>query len=387
MIILFASLIIIFSQSQLAYSELNYDVSTINFSGRPASAIVNENANEIYVTDFFAGKLLIINGTDDKIIGNINVTRTSFGVGYNPATDLIYVGGEFANVVKVVNAGTKEVEKTIPMASPYDIAINSETNIVYITSDRTNAVFLIDGNSNEIISKLNVNKPCGIAVNSKTGTVYVTSEADDSVHVFEKNDLVKIIPVESSPRGVAINENTNTIYITNQETNTVSVIDGKTNIVTNTIKVGEIPRRIAIQLDSNQIYVTNHGSNNISVIDGKNNTVIKTIPIHSPFEIVINQNTNKLYSMYLGNPGISIIQQTDASQDKLDFDITPDAVQEKIKLDKPLKQYSSGVHPLDVKCKEGFELVFKNISLQPACVKSSSVEKLVQRGWAISKIV
>ncbi len=48
----------------------------------------------------------------------------------------------------------------------------------------------------------------------------------------------------------------------------------------------------------------------------------------------------------------------------------------------PLKQILSGTHPEDVECKEGFELVFKKNSLQPACVRLSSVEKLVERGWA-----
>ncbi|QLH04314.1 hypothetical protein C5F49_02515 [Nitrosopumilus oxyclinae] len=314
--ILFASLIILFSQTNSAYSELFYDVNTVNFSGKPASAVVNENANVIYVTDFFAGKLVEIDGNTEKISGYINTTKTPFGVGYNPGTDLIYVGGEFANVVKVINAGTKEVEKTIQMNSPYDIAVNSENNLIYITSDRTNSVFVIDGITNEIISKLNVNKPCGIAVNEKTGNVYVTSETDDTVHVFdEKNNLIDVIQVESSPRGVAVNEITNIIYVTNQETNTVSVIDGVENTVIKSIPVGEIPRRIAIQHDANLIYVTNHASNNISVIDGETNSIVKTIPVNAPFEIVINEKTNKLYSMYYGNQAVSVIQNTNQIQD------------------------------------------------------------------------
>ena len=69
--------------------------------------------------------------------------RTSFGVGYNPSTDLIYVGGEYTNVVNVVNAGTKQILADIKMPDPYDIAIDSQRNIIYITSDKTNSVFKI----------------------------------------------------------------------------------------------------------------------------------------------------------------------------------------------------------------------------------------------------
>jgi carboxymethylenebutenolidase len=49
----------------------------------------------------------------------------------------------------------------------------------------------------------------------------------------------------------------------------------------------------------------------------------------------------------------------------------------------PLKQIQDGTDPSDVTCTEGLELVMKFSNGQPACVKPSSVEKLIERGWAI----
>lgn len=46
----------------------------------------------------------------------------------------------------------------------------------------------------------------------------------------------------------------------------------------------------------------------------------------------------------------------------------------------PLKQIKDGVVPKDVICKEGLELAFK-LNGQAACVKTTSVEKLIARGW------
>ncbi len=47
----------------------------------------------------------------------------------------------------------------------------------------------------------------------------------------------------------------------------------------------------------------------------------------------------------------------------------------------PLKQMKSGVAPADVTCKDGLELIFKATDGSAACVKPSSVEKLIQIGW------
>lgn len=48
----------------------------------------------------------------------------------------------------------------------------------------------------------------------------------------------------------------------------------------------------------------------------------------------------------------------------------------------PLKQMAMGIDARDVKCKAGFEIVFKATNGMPACVKVSSVQRLVEIGWA-----
>ena len=47
----------------------------------------------------------------------------------------------------------------------------------------------------------------------------------------------------------------------------------------------------------------------------------------------------------------------------------------------PREQIHSGIAPTEVVCKEGFELLLKTSDGSPACVKESSVSKLIERGW------
>jgi hypothetical protein len=47
----------------------------------------------------------------------------------------------------------------------------------------------------------------------------------------------------------------------------------------------------------------------------------------------------------------------------------------------PLKQFKSGIKAENIICKEGLTLIFKSTNGFPACVKSSSVSKLLMRGW------
>ena len=49
----------------------------------------------------------------------------------------------------------------------------------------------------------------------------------------------------------------------------------------------------------------------------------------------------------------------------------------------PLKQMSDGILPENVTCTEGLVIIQKSSNSLPACVKPSSAEKLIQRGWAM----
>ena len=51
----------------------------------------------------------------------------------------------------------------------------------------------------------------------------------------------------------------------------------------------------------------------------------------------------------------------------------------------PLKQIVSGTEPENITCNEGLELIFKSTNNSPACVKPRTVEKLIERGWALPK--
>ena len=47
----------------------------------------------------------------------------------------------------------------------------------------------------------------------------------------------------------------------------------------------------------------------------------------------------------------------------------------------PKKQMNEGIEAGDVVCKEGLDLIIKTSTGSAACVKSSSVETLIARGW------
>jgi len=80
-------------------------------------------------------------------------------------------------------------------------------------------------------------------------------------------------------------------YVTNFSGKTVSVIDGKTNSVTDTIPLGNNPSSIAVNPSTNLVYVITSAyikdnGYTVSVIDGKTNKVTGTILVNDPINII-----------------------------------------------------------------------------------------------------
>jgi YVTN family beta-propeller protein len=144
----------------------------------------------------------------------------------------------------------------------------------------------------------------GIAVNTKTHLVYTSCGGAGHGSIMVINGTSKTVThsITSTvmlPGAIAVNPKTDTIYVANSQSKSVSVINGKTNAITHTVKVGRNPDAIAVNPKTNTVYVANNLSNTVSVI--KKNKVIHTIKVkHHPDGVAIDPRTNIVFVSFQG---------------------------------------------------------------------------------------
>ena len=96
------------------------------------------------------------------------------------------------------------------------------------------------------------------------------------------------VTVGFQPHGIAVNPVTDLIYVTNTASNSVSVIDGKTNRIIDTILIGnrnladdfEFTSHVAVNPKTNKVYVSNIDADTITVIDGKTDRILSVCTNH-----------------------------------------------------------------------------------------------------------
>jgi YVTN family beta-propeller protein len=168
-----------------------------------------------------------------------------------------------------------------------------------------------------------------LATNQKTDKIYVANVDGNNISVIngKTNTVIKDIVVDKGPFWVAVNEETNKIYVTNADYNKLYVIDGKTDSVVKTIPLGSgYPIGVALNQETNTIYVAKYTESAIVAIDGETDEIIGApVAVGTPaspigcnintctnfgsgaFDIAVNEETNRVYVLNLGDNSIAVL--------------------------------------------------------------------------------
>ena len=259
-------------------------IRVIDVGVGPVGVAVDQDDDTVYVTNFDADSVSVINGRTGQRTGTIGVGDGPDGVAINQGDDTVYVANSFylSTTVSVINGATGLLtDDTITVGrGPTSVAVNQEDDTVYVTwgdfgfgTGVDDTVSVLNGRDLDDSVAVGVgNGPSGVAVNQRDDTVYAANLYDATVSVINgrRGQLTDdTIPVGAEPIGVAVKQDDGTVYVTNNDSNTVSVINGATGLLTGTITVGSRPWGVAVDQVSGTVYVANYASNTVSVINGR----------------------------------------------------------------------------------------------------------------------
>jgi YVTN family beta-propeller protein len=299
--------------SACAIADAQSIKGTIVLASQPQGLAVNYLSNRIYVAlPSFEGtsdSLAIIDGKSDTVIDTISIPPIAYDVAVDVLTDAIYVGGSYTDAngvqqseIAVVNGVTKKVERTIPISSTsgsgiQGIAVDPLTGTVYVANASDNVVDVIHRFGAKVHAQVSVaESPFGVTVNPFNNQVYVAL-SNGTVDVIDghKETITTTTTVGGANAGIAVNWVTGNIFVTNNNygPSTVGVLDGKGDVLAN-VSVGDTPYGVDVDLNTNLTFVANTIGGTLSVINGKTNAVTETLPVTGNF-VAVNPTTSKVY--------------------------------------------------------------------------------------------
>jgi YVTN family beta-propeller protein len=153
----------------------------------------------------------ITNHTSSNQNPHITVGRGPSAIGVNFVTHTIYVANSIDNTVSVIDGiNNKKIGDIKVGKRPLAVGFDDNPNTIYVANSLDNTVSVIDGKNNTKIGDIKVGpNPSAIGVDRRTNIIYVGM----------------------APYAIGVDEGRNTIYVANSREDTVSVIDGRANKV------------------------------------------------------------------------------------------------------------------------------------------------------------
>jgi YVTN family beta-propeller protein len=231
----------------------------------------------VYTTNYWQlldGVTAIDSDTDAVLypLNRTHATQGRYGIDVNPDSDKVYVAARDAGLIAIFNGDWPMTEPLIfkldPPRVPFMVAYNSTTGHLFVTCGADDLVVVLDPAALDIKGVR--------TVRIKGQEVYLLDESNAG--------WVATIPVGDGPEeGAAVNPLTNRVYVTNMHSDTVSVIQDNAdpaNILWLVdVPVGDEPQGVGVHPGFNHIYVGNAGDNTLSIIDGVTNAVIQTLTL------------------------------------------------------------------------------------------------------------
>ncbi len=254
----------------------------------------NPANKDVYVTAAYGtaglawlGKVFVIDGATDTVVGEVPVGDDPAMPAVDPTTGDVFVPNTSGENVTVIQGATNTVVANISVGTiPTWGAYDSVNRRVYLSNNGGKSLFTIDAVTHRVLREtfLGIGSlPYGVAYDPANGDVYVVDPAGYSVIVVNGSTGLEVtrIPVghDGWPEKIAYNPVNGHLYVTDNRGNAVIVIDGATNRILGNVSVGSQPLGLAVDDANGRVYVLNTFSGNVSVIDGETSRVVATVDL------------------------------------------------------------------------------------------------------------
>lgn len=194
----------------------------------PSGIALSQNAEKLFITHFFTGKITVINVPTNTIIGMASTgleTNLSQFIVIDEGGEKAYIPQTRSNTTNLAPLFDTTVFPIVNVLDLDELHIVTKKRITMDTADEP------------------VNMPFAAALSHSTHILYVANAGSDNVSVIDlsTNRGLANLAVGSNPRGIAIVPDESRVFVNNVLDGTLSVIDTTTLIVSKTIQITTIP--------------------------------------------------------------------------------------------------------------------------------------------------
>ncbi|MGG7508748.1 putative Ig domain-containing protein [Plantibacter sp. YIM 135249] len=258
-----------------------------------------------------AGSTTASNAPRHLQTGTAESGKSTLGVEVHPTNGLVYVANSEADTVTAIDTTSLATVANVPVARhPVALDVDETTGFIWVASSYGDRIEVIDGATNTVVRSIPVGwSPQDVEVDSTAGRAYVHHSTNSgsivtvSVTVLDTASYAVLadIPVSAEPTtglagsDLAVDESRRRVYVADLATNRVTVIDGSTDAIIDTIAVDQ-PGSLAMDSSTGTLYIGSYQNKRIIAIDPMSGAELAAFSDTRPAMLTVDEEHGLLYA-------------------------------------------------------------------------------------------
>ena len=266
----------------------------------PSPALVVVSSLEVPGTslELPGGVVMIVDPAVGKVVGQVPVGTTPYGVTVSPDGRLAFVGnpnrGEGrpeADSISVIDLAARKEVRRVDVGKGVRLhALQVAGDRVYFTASGNKSVGWYDPTSNRVeYFTLGQGGPHMLAVSKDHNTVYASNPTSNNVSVIANvrgGAVITHIPVGRTPEGIDIAPDGREVWTANEEGGGVSIITIGSRAVQTIDLQTKHANRLRFTPDGRLVLLLDREAGELIVVDARARKVIKRVSLVGPGEIM-----------------------------------------------------------------------------------------------------
>jgi YVTN family beta-propeller protein len=335
--------------NRVASTRVASAMALLVLSAGSSLAAAAQKPYQIFVTNEKSADITIIDGSDFKVVGTIQVGKRPRGIHVSPDGKTVYVAtsgspiegpppldaagnpilkknnkddddddkakaDKSADGIRIIDVATREITGKINAGSdPEEFAISKDGTRIYVSNEDIKTATVINIASGKVEHLIPVGgEPEGVGVTPDGKQLYVTCETAGEVFAIDTSTykVVGHFTVSIRPRSVDFLSNANIGFVPSETKGQMNIIDtGSVNVLkTVDLPAGSRPMKVKVSPDNKRVYVSDGRAGTVSVIDTQTYAVLSTVKVGArPWGIVLSPDGKYLFSANGPSNDVSVV--------------------------------------------------------------------------------
>jgi len=286
-------------------------VSTVALDAAPHGVAVTPDGSQLYVTDFTARRVSVIDAAHLTVIDTITVGRGAVNVILSADGARAYVTNELEDTLSVIDTATRQVIRTITLLDrPHGLAlgVDPETGAIdqrlYVANLGSDQVSVLNTTTLEVLTHVAVgNTPDSPVATADGKQIWVTNYGEGEASTLSLVDTLSFteiytLPVGIYPHGIKFAPDGSQLYVSVQGEDKLVVVDPATRAIVGTYAAGNAPHGLGLSPDGSYLWTGDLASRTSTIIDARTGTVmgqLNTGSLSNPHAIAFAPDGRRAY--------------------------------------------------------------------------------------------